>query len=106
LSGAAGKSSEENFALTTPRLIIQRKAVMFEAAELGRKLPKREFERRLPELRARLVQAEFALKQAKMPVIIILSGVDGAGKGDEVHRQNERLDPRGVDIHAFRHETE
>jgi polyphosphate:AMP phosphotransferase len=106
LSGAAGKSSEENFALTTPRLIIQRKAVMFEAAELGRKLPKREFERRLPELRARLVQAEFALKQAKMPVIIILSGVDGAGKGDVVHRLNEWLDPRGVDIHAFWHETE
>ncbi len=79
---------------------------MFEAVELGRKLPKREFEKRLPELRARLVQAEFALKQAKIPVIIILSGVDGAGKGDVVHRLNEWLDPRGLDIQAFWHETE
>lgn len=79
---------------------------MFENAELGRQLSKREYERQLPELRARLVQVQFALKQAKIPVIIVISGVDGAGKGEVVHRLNEWLDPRGVDIHAFWHETE
>ncbi len=79
---------------------------MFESAELGRKLSKRDYERQLPELRARLVQVQFALKQAKVPVIIVISGVDGAGKGEVVHRLNEWLDPRGVDIHAFWHETE
>lgn len=79
---------------------------MFESAELGRKLSKREYERQLPELRARLVQVQFALKQAKIPVIIVISGVDGAGKGDVVHRLNEWLDPRGLDIHAFWQETE
>lgn len=79
---------------------------MFESAELGRQLSKREYERQLPELRARLVQVQFALKQAKIPVIIVISGVDGAGKGEVVHRLNEWLDPRGVDIHAFWHETE
>lgn len=79
---------------------------MFESAELNRKLSKREFERQLPELRARLVQAQFALKQAKVPVIIVVSGVDGAGKGEVVHRLNEWLDPRGVDIHTFWQESE
>lgn len=78
---------------------------MFEAAELGRTLSKKEYERRLPELRARLVSAEFALKSARIPVIVIISGVDGAGKGDVVHRLNEWLDPRGVDIQAFWDET-
>ena len=73
---------------------------------MGRQLSKREYERQLPELRARLVQVQFALKQAKLPVIIVISGVDGAGKGEVVHRLNEWLDPRGVDIHAFWHETE
>ena len=77
---------------------------MFEDAELGRTLSKNEFELRLPDLRARLVQAEFALKAARVPVIIIISGVDGAGKGDVVHRLNEWLDPRGVETHAFWHE--
>ena len=79
---------------------------MFEAAELGRTLSKREFERRMPELRARLVQAQFALKEAKIPVVIIISGVDGAGKGEVVHRLNEWLDPRGMETHAFEHEME
>ena len=79
---------------------------MFKSAELGRKLSKREYERELPELRARLVQVQFALKLAKVPVIIVISGVDGAGKGDVVHRLNEWLDPRGLDIHAFWQETE
>src|ERR1043165_4703383 len=74
---------------------------MFEAAELGRTLSRREFERQLPELRAQLVEAEYAVKRAKIPVVIIVSGVDGAGKGEVVHRLNEWLDPRGVDTHAF-----
>lgn len=78
---------------------------MFEAAELGRTLSKKDYERRLPDLRAQLVDAEFRLKAARIPVIIIISGVDGAGKGDVVHRLNEWLDPRGVDIHAFWDET-
>ncbi len=79
---------------------------MFESAELGRKLAKAEFARRLPELRARLVRAEFALKQAKVPVVIVISGVDGAGKGEVVHRLSEWFDPRGLTVHGFWHETE
>jgi polyphosphate:AMP phosphotransferase len=79
---------------------------MFESAELGRKISQSEFERRLPNLRARLVQAEVELKRANFPVVIMISGVDGAGKGDVVHRLSEWLDPRGVNVYAFWHETE
>ncbi len=78
---------------------------MFESAELGRTLSKSEYERRLPGLRAKLIQAGFALKRARLPVIIIISGVDGAGKGEVVHRLNEWFDPRGLDTHSFWHET-
>jgi polyphosphate:AMP phosphotransferase len=74
---------------------------MFEAAELGRKVSKEDYEAQLPELRARLLQAHVALRSTPIPVIIIISGADGAGKGDVVHRLNEWLDPRGVDTHAF-----
>ena len=74
---------------------------MFEAAELGRKVSKVAFAAAVPKLRSELLQAHFALKDAKVPVIVIVSGVDGAGKGEVVHRLNEWLDPRGVETHAF-----
>jgi polyphosphate:AMP phosphotransferase len=83
-----------------------RRTDMFESAELGRTLSKGEYERRLPGLRAKLIKAGFALKQARIPVIIIISGVDGAGKGEVVHRLNEWFDTRALDTHAFWHETE
>src|SRR5262245_26707022 len=79
---------------------------MFESAELGRAISKKNYERDLPELRARMVQAEFSLKESKLPVIIIIAGVDEAGKVELVHRLNEWFDPRGLDTHAFWHERE
>ena len=74
---------------------------MFEAAELGQKVAKKEFEEELPRLRAELLEAHFELRKHRFPVIIIVSGADGAGKGELVHRLNEWLDPRGVETHAF-----
>lgn len=74
---------------------------MFETAELGRSLPKDEYESALPDLRARLVQAQIDLKKTPSRVLVIISGVDGAGKAMTVNRLNEWLDPRGVNTHAF-----
>jgi polyphosphate:AMP phosphotransferase len=74
---------------------------MFEAAELGRKTSKKDYQAQLPELRAKLLDAQLALKKSNVPVIIIISGVDGAGKGEVVHCLNEWLDPRGIDTQAF-----
>ncbi|MGY8675391.1 MAG: zeta toxin family protein, partial [Verrucomicrobiia bacterium] len=55
----------------------------------------------MPELRSRLLDAQFALQRARRPVVVIIAGMDGAGKGEVVHRLNEWLDPRGVDTVAF-----
>ena len=65
------------------------------------KVSKEDYDAQLPELRAELLKAQFALLQSNIPVIIIVSGADGAGKGEVVHRLNEWLDPRGIDTHAF-----
>ena len=77
------------------------RGTMFEVAELGRKVSRQEFDEAVPALRSGLLEAQFALKSRKFPVIIIVSGADCAGKGEFVHRLNEWLDPRGVDTHAF-----
>ncbi len=79
---------------------------MFEVAELGHTLSPRRYAARLPDLRAQLLSAHLALRSQKFPVIVIVSGADGAGKGELVHRLNEWLDPRGVSTHAFWDESD
>ncbi|MDI1334697.1 MAG: polyphosphate:AMP phosphotransferase [Lacunisphaera sp.] len=79
---------------------------MFEAAELGQTLTPRRYDARLPDLRARLLSAHLELRSRKFPVIVIVSGADGAGKGELVHCLNEWLDPRGVATHAFWEESD
>jgi polyphosphate:AMP phosphotransferase len=74
---------------------------MFEAAELGHVLSPARYDAAVPKLRSKLLQAHFALRGQTFPVIVIVSGADGAGKGELVHRLNEWLDPRGVETHAF-----
>ncbi len=74
---------------------------MFEAAELGHTTPHATYAARLPGLRGDLMRAHLELRDRKFPVIVIVSGADGAGKGELVQRLNEWLDPRGVSTHAF-----
>ena len=75
---------------------------MFESAELGHCTTKAAYDKALPKLREALLNAQFELaQQAKFPVIILVSGVDGAGKGETVNLLNEWMDPRHIQVHAM-----
>jgi polyphosphate:AMP phosphotransferase len=75
---------------------------MFDSANLDHNINKDAFEAREHELRAALLQAQFELgKQAKFPVLILIAGVEGAGKGETVNALNEWMDPRRIHTHAF-----
>jgi polyphosphate:AMP phosphotransferase len=75
---------------------------MFESAEVGHKLGKTEFKREEPKLRQRLLDLQTKLaEQAKFPVLILVNGVDGAGKGETVNLFNEWMDPRNIHTYAF-----
>jgi len=79
---------------------------MFEAAELGRKISKKDFAAEEPGLHTALLEAQRQLRGTRSPVIVIVSGVEGAGKGEVVNLLNKWLDSRGVQTHAFWDETE
>ena len=75
---------------------------MFESAEIGHKLEKSEYKREEPKLRQELLKAQYALlDNGKFPVIILVNGVDGAGKGETVNLFNEWMDPRHIHTRAF-----
>lgn len=79
---------------------------MFETAELGRKLEKSEHKQRVGELRTQLLKLQRELDDADFPVIILVNGVDGAGKGDVVNILNEWMDTRNIANAAFGEPTE
>jgi polyphosphate:AMP phosphotransferase len=74
---------------------------MFEAAELGQEVEKGEYKRRLAVLRRELLEAQFRLKAAGFPVIVLVHGVDGAGKGDTVNTLHEWMDTRLILTRAY-----
>ena len=80
---------------------------MFESAELGHKIDKATYAKEEPKLREALLDVQFELAQTKkFPVIILVSGVDGAGKGEIVNLLNEWMDPRHIQTHAMGQPTE
>ena len=75
---------------------------MFESAEIGHTIARKEYKAREPLLREALLKAQYALlENASFPVIILVNGVDGAGKGETVNLLNEWMDPRHVRTEAF-----
>jgi len=80
---------------------------MFESAEIGHKISKAEFREQEPDLRERLIDAQSALRElGKFPLLIIIGGVDGAGKGETVNLLNEWMDPRHIVTRAFGEATD
>ena len=80
---------------------------MFESAELGHELTKARYKKIAPKLRADLLDTQYELaKNGRFPVVILISGVRGAGKGETVNLLNEWMDPRHIHTHAFDHPSD
>ncbi len=75
---------------------------MFESAEIDHVLTKDAYEHAEAELREALLAAQLALReQGKQAVLVVIAGVDAAGKGETVQLINTWLDPRRVHTFAF-----
>ena len=75
---------------------------MFESAELNHDISKAVYRREQAKLRQALLEAQNELRQnARFAVLILIAGVEGAGKGETVNLLNEWMDPRFIQTHAF-----
>jgi polyphosphate:AMP phosphotransferase len=79
---------------------------MFETAEVGHRVDKSEFAKAELALRARLLEIQRRVRTAGFQTIVIVSGVEGAGKSEVVNRLHEWLDARGLATAAFWNESD
>src|SRR5689334_15245348 len=80
---------------------------MFESAELAHAISKAEYRREEPKLRERLLDAQVRLTHQKgFSAIVLIAGVQGAGRGETVNQLNEWMDPRLIATYAFGEPTE
>ena len=61
----------------------------------------KKYQKRLNRLRADLMKVQRKLQDSPNPVVIIIAGFDGAGKGRAIQLLNEWLDPRDLSTHSF-----
>jgi len=75
---------------------------LFETAELAHRIDKATWKAEEPQLRQDLLDAQFELlSRQQFPVLILLAGVEGAGKSEIGNLLNEWMDPRHIHTHAF-----
>jgi polyphosphate:AMP phosphotransferase len=75
---------------------------MFESASLKHRVDKALYKREALKLRQALLDAQYDLKQnGSFPVLVVIAGVEGAGKSETVNLLNEWMDPRHIVTSAF-----
>jgi polyphosphate:AMP phosphotransferase len=79
---------------------------MFEAAELGIEVDRQTWDKEAPVVREALLQAQRDLAASKQSLVILVSGVEGAGKREVVNFLLEWMDARGVQTHVMRDPSE
>ncbi|MDB6050331.1 MAG: pap [Pseudomonas sp.] len=80
---------------------------MFESAEIGHAIDKETYDAEVPALREALLEAQYELqKQARFPVIVLINGIEGAGKGETIKLLSEWMDPRLIEVRSFDQQTD
>ncbi|TSE29920.1 Thymidylate kinase [Tepidimonas thermarum] len=75
---------------------------MFASAEIGHRIDRATYKAEVPALRAALLEAQYALlKSADRAIVILINGVDGAGRSETVNTLNAWMDPRHIRTEAF-----
>jgi len=80
---------------------------MFESAEMGHAIDKAKYARRVSKLREELLATQFAvLERAKFPVVVLLNGVEGAGRSETASLLSGWMDSRHVITSGFNEQSD
>ena len=79
---------------------------MLEKVDLSKKIGKKEFKEELEKKSERLALLQRQCKEAGIPIMIVFEGFGAAGKGTQINRLIQPMDPRGFVVHAGSKVTE
>ena len=80
---------------------LVRMPLLEEVSLSGKTIPEEEYHTRLKALQKQLSDLHNRLYRRRVPVIIAYEGWDAAGKGGNIKRLTEALDPRGYEVHPI-----
>ena len=79
---------------------------MLEQIDLSKKMEKTKYKEQMKELTVKLGRLQRECQKAEIPVMIVFEGFDAAGKGLQIGKLIQALDPRGFEVFAVKKETE
>lgn len=79
---------------------------MLEKVDLNRKLSKKQVKQILDKEGNRLALLQRECKAAQIPIMIVFEGMGAAGKGTQINRLIQPMDPRGFTVYSIKKETE
>lgn len=79
-----------------PAPVVRR--TLAERVDLSLSLPREVYERQLKKWQRKLFDLEHEIYRARIPVVIVYEGTDAAGKGGNIRRLTQGLDPRGYEV--------
>lgn len=75
---------------------------MLEKVDLNKSVDKENYKKLREEMDVKLGELQRACKEEKIPVVIVFDGFGAGGKGTQINRLIQPLDPRGFDVYASR----
>lgn len=79
---------------------------MLEKVDLTKKISKEEYKEKMPRLEAKLGSLQRECKALGIPIMIVFEGFGAAGKGLQIGRLIQSMDPRGFEVYPIKNETE
>ncbi|MCB0269846.1 MAG: phosphate--AMP phosphotransferase [Calditrichaeota bacterium] len=77
---------------------VELRTSILAGVDLDKSLDRKDYEKELDKYQERIRELEHTLYQKRIPVVIVYEGWDAAGKGGNIKRLTQLMDPRGYDV--------
>lgn len=78
---------------------------MLEKVDLTMKMEKSEYKAKMTALKLQMGKLQRQCKEMGLPIMIVFEGFDAAGKGMQIGKLIQSLDPRGFEVFTVKEET-